>query len=90
MDDRLCKLEENQNSTQKNKEMSVLQEFIALPLKTNEEIQNIEKDLENQDFFEEMVNIFFHEVQSIFPETALHKIAFLFDLFFNRNAFDYI
>lgn len=52
IDDRFCKLEENQNNTQKNQEMSVLQEFIAL--KTNEEVQNIETDLENQDFFEQM------------------------------------
>ncbi|XP_071574429.1 uncharacterized protein [Temnothorax nylanderi] len=54
IDDRLSKLEENQNGTLKNNEMAVLQEFIALPLKTNEEVQNMEKDLENQDFFEQM------------------------------------
>jgi len=60
IDDRLCKIEENQNSTQKNEKMSVLQEFVTLPLKTNEEIDNMERDLENQDFFEQMVNIFFN------------------------------
>jgi len=60
IDDRLCKIEENQNSAQKNKEISVLQEFVTLPLKTNEEVNNMEKDLENQDFFEQMVNIFFN------------------------------
>ncbi|XP_039306928.1 uncharacterized protein LOC120358143 [Solenopsis invicta] len=54
IDDRLCKVEENQNITQKNKEISVLQELVTLPLKTNEELQNMEKDLENQDFFEQM------------------------------------
>lgn len=58
IDDRLCKVEENQNITQKNKEISVLQELVTLPLKTNEELQNMEKDLENQDFFEQMVYIF--------------------------------
>jgi len=60
IDDRLCKIEENQNSTQKSKEISVLQEFVILPLKTNEEVNNMERDLENQDFFEQMVNIFFN------------------------------
>lgn len=58
--DRLCKIEENQKNSIQDKEMSVLQEFVALPLKINEEIQNIERDLENQDFFEQMVNIFFN------------------------------
>lgn len=45
IDDRLYKLEENQNNTKKHQEMSVLQEFIALPLKTNEEIQNMGKEI---------------------------------------------
>jgi len=60
IDDRLCKIEENQNSTQKNKEISILQEFVTLLLKTNEEVNNMERDLENQNFFEQMVNIFFN------------------------------
>jgi len=53
-----CKIEEN--STQKNKEISVLQEFVTLPLKTNEKVNNMKRDLEKQDFFEQMVNIFFN------------------------------
>lgn len=61
VDDRLCKIEANQiiNNTTK-KEASILEKFVALPLKIHKQVQNMEKDLEDQDFFEKMVNIFFH------------------------------
>ena len=58
IDDRLSKIEEN--NTQGSKELSILQELVSLPLKTKEELQNMEKDLENRDFFEQVVNIFFN------------------------------
>lgn len=58
---KLFELEEKGNSccTHRNKEMiSVLQEFVSLPLKSNEEVQNMEKDLEDKEFFEQMVSIY--------------------------------
>ncbi|XP_012215828.2 uncharacterized protein [Linepithema humile] len=54
IDNRLSKLEEK-GCTHENKEiLSVLQEFVSLPLKSNEELQNMEKDLEDKEFLEQM------------------------------------
>jgi len=60
VNDRLCKIEANQINNTTKKEVSILEEFVVLPLKTHEQVQNMEKDLEDQDFFKKMVNIFFH------------------------------
>ncbi|XP_077272832.1 uncharacterized protein LOC143903253 [Temnothorax americanus] len=54
IDDRLCEIEANQINNTTKKEASILEEFVALPLKTHKQVQNMEKDLENQDFFEKM------------------------------------
>ncbi|KYN50049.1 hypothetical protein ALC62_00076, partial [Cyphomyrmex costatus] len=72
IDDRLYKLEENQNHTQRNKE--ILDEFVALPLKTDEELQNMEKDLENKDFFEQMVNTFYINCFKVYVKVILYVL----------------